>query len=298
MRNHKYTLYLKVKYKVYVSGILTFSTKIVYDYRMNTGTDILLLSKNELEILKILKKHKQATPVFLAQHTAIPRATVYITLDKLKERGFIRLRKIEHKKIWELAPTETVLERIESIKDLFIENTAEYQTLNISENTDIAIYRGEKEIIKLFKGFAENHGGKRLLGVMGDRAGESWSHSISLRNINTVNEKIKEKGLLTETITSIACFEQQIKMFGQSWVDGYSGRASEVHILDSKYLDYEGQVFVFGNKVYLVHMRDKLFIEIKNAEISKMIICMLKFIQDNSKSVNLNELLKELSLRV
>ncbi|MES2470775.1 MAG: helix-turn-helix domain-containing protein [Patescibacteria group bacterium] len=265
---------------------------------MKTGkqasNDLLLLTPNEIEVLHYLQGQKASTPVTLAQASGIPRPTVYITLDKLQKRGLVESRKVGRKKTWIKISTEKLLKDIERLKSTLIADDADYRHINLTENTDLAIYQGEKTIIKLFYKLIEKHGKSRLMGIQGDYAGDAWKDTFSVEAINAVNAKIKKVGLITEIITSKDWFERQIKTFGRSWAENFGGRAALVHFIDKKYLDYESQIFIFENQLYLVSMKEKLFIEIKNQQIAKLIISLLKFVEDHSPSVDINKQLESL----
>ncbi len=253
---------------------------------------LLLLSKNETEILELVKEKGQATPLSLAKSCKIPRPTIYITLDKLKDRGLIRSRKLDRKKIWELTKTTEMREHIEDLKNVLTGDKRTYDKIQVTEDTDLTIHRGADAILNLFKKFAGDHNGKRLMGMSGNLSADAWKDTIPLSDINTINSKIKEQGLLTEMISSEGWFKQQARMFGKNWVENFIGRATQVHFIDNTYLDYSSQIFVFGSELYLVSMRERLFIEVKNKQIAALIISLLKFVEDKSKSVDINQILK------
>ena len=263
--------------------------------RVSSGNKLLLLTDNEIQLLQLLKNSLGSTPASLAKQCSIPRPTIYITLDKLEERGLVQSRRIGKRKIWEIVSEDALQSQLEQLRHLLIPSRGEYQQVNVSSNTDLAIYRGEKTILKLFTSFVEKHSGSRLLGVQGDFAGDAWKNTIKTEDINTINAKIKKNKLITEFITSKKWFQRQIGLFGKSWAENFMGRAAQIHFVDHKYLDYESQIFLFENKLYLVSMRDKLFIEVKNQHISKLIISLIKFIEDHSKSVDINEMLKKMT---
>ncbi len=256
--------------------------------------DLLLLSKNEHDILQILKAKKHSTPAALAKLCPIPRPTIYITLDKLKMRGLVTVRKQNKRKIWEVAETQSVKEDIDNLKNKLIPDTGTYNTLQITDTTDITIHQGGDAILNLFLKFANTHNGRRLMGMSGNRSVAAWKDAVSIKDINAINHKIKTQGLISEIITSEDWFKDQVKIFGLSWAENFIGRTAQVHFIDNMYLDFESQIFIFGNELYLVSMRERLFIEIKNRQIANLLIALLKFVEDNTRTVNINQILKDM----
>ncbi len=257
--------------------------------------DLLLLSKNEGSILSLFNLNDKHTPLTLAKLCPIPRPTVYLVLESLKKRGLVYSLKHGKKKYWYKTNEDVLDEQLFKIKRKVNRQVNDYQKMIISEDTDLTIYRGQETIANLFKNLINKHGGNRLIGIQGDHVGEAWSKTFDIKEVDRINQLIIEKNMLTEIIASKKCFEDQLEIFGQSWVDNFIGRAAQVHFLDSKYLNYESQIFIFGHKIYLVSMREALFIEIKNKQIAKLIISLIKFVEDNTPNVDINKVLRDMS---
>jgi len=86
---------------------------------------------------------------------------------------------------------------------------------------------------------------------------------------------------------------EQINLFGDNWVRGFEGRTAIFNKIPNKYLQYSSQLFIFEDQVYLVSMQEGVFIEIKNSEIAKLILSMVRFIQDHSEILDGNAFLRE-----
>jgi DNA-binding transcriptional ArsR family regulator len=255
---------------------------------------ILQLTENELEILNIFNQSKHETPASLSKRSSIPRPTIYLTLEKLTDRGLIYISKLGKRTVWKKADDEMITNNISQLKSGLLHNRVKYEKINITEDTDVTIYRGEKTILNLFIKLIDKHGGNRLMGIQGDRAGDSWKETFSLDNINMINKRVKEKGMITEIITSKNWFERQIEIFGKGWAENFAGRAAQVHFIDNKYLDYESQIFIFEDQVILASMSEALFIEVKNKKISKLLISLIRYIEDSSHSVDINKIIYKL----
>lgn len=263
-------------------------------YRKTLPLDLLALTPNESTIFSMLQISKDSTPATLAKKCSIPRPTIYITLESLVNRGLVRQRKLNNKKIWEISDMNTIHASIENLRDVLLENKGNQKKLKVNENTDIVAHHGRQTILNLFEKLIYKHAGNRLMGIQGTYAGDAWEHIFDTADLNKINSLMRDEGLITEIITSKDWFKRQIDIFGKSWAKNFIGRTAQVHFIDDKYLDYKSQIFLFENQLYLVSMDDQIFIEIKNKEVSKLIISLMRFIEDNSKAADINKILLEM----
>jgi len=253
--------------------------------------DLLQLHNNERVILSLIDKH--TTPLELARNSKIPRPTIYLTLEKLKARGLIKRKKEHHKIFWIKVPDKELQYNLQELqKNLISEETGEEKIL-LEEKTQIIIHRGKDSIIRAFENILTQSTKERLIIIQGDDSGKAWDKNFGLENINRFNNIIKEQGIITELITSKKCFTDQVTQFGLDWAKTYEGRSTRVQNIYSKYLSYSSQVFIFKNQVFLISMIDKVFIEINNEQISKLLVSFSRFIQDHSEIFDVNMLLRE-----
>jgi sugar-specific transcriptional regulator TrmB len=258
------------------------------------GSNALLqLSDNEQEILDLLEK--SSTPLELSRQCTIPRPTIYITLEKLQKRGLAIKMKREGKYYWEKHSEHQVESAISGLQQKLLNKyTRHVKKTVIEDKAEVIIYKGEKAIFNLFSELIEKHAGERMITIQGDHSGDAWEKVFSMKNINAVNKKIKDKKMITELITSKRWFEKQRHQFGIEWAKDFEGRAMRVQNIDHEYLDTSGQIFIFKDHIFLVSMSEEVFIEIKNPHIAKLLVLLSRFIQDHSNSIDANALLREL----
>ena len=261
--------------------------------RASSTATLLNLSKNEQLILDLLDNYD--TPIELAKHCPIPRPTIYITLDKLANRGLIFRQKHLNKKRWLKNSPEYVEKLLKDASLSLLKSTPKpSEKISVSDNLQISVHKGPKQISELLSGFIRKYPHERLIMISGNEVIDSWDRVLGVKKINAFNRQIKEAGMITELITSKKWFEYQAKTFGPEWSKDFEGRSTRVQNIDDKYLDYSSQIFIIKNRVYLVSMEDEVFIEIKNNEIAKLIISLTRFIQDHSSVFDPNALLREL----
>ena len=252
---------------------------------------LLQLSENEQVILDLMDKH--STPVALAKHCSIPRPTVYITLDKLHDRGLVLRHKYANKVHWRKNSEENIENLINETKQYLLKNSGSQGKISISNNIQISIHKGQKQISKLLLDMIQRFPEDRMIMISGSLVADSWNRVLGLEKINSFNRAVKEVGMITELVTSKKWFIEQANLFGVEWAKDFEGRSTRVQNIDNKYLDYSSQIFILKNRVYLFSMEDEVIIEIKNAEIVKLLVSLTRFIQDHSEVFDTNALLRE-----
>jgi len=252
---------------------------------------LLGLTKNEKIVLSLLDEHNN--PVSIAKKCKIPRATVYVTLEKLEKRGLIKQRKRLNKKHWEREQEEIIEKTILNVSKYLNFQEDIKNKISLKDKTHIIIYRGEEEIMNQFSKMITQHSGERMLSLSGVMSGVAWGSLISSSNIDEMNKLIKDEKMITELVTSKQWFMEQINLFGNDWAKGFEGRTAVFNKIANEYLQYSSQLFILEDQVYLVSMQEGVFIEIKNSEIAKLILSMVRFIQDHSEILDGNAFLRE-----
>ena len=261
--------------------------------KSHDSNKLLQLSDNEQRILGLLEK--SSTPLDLSKLCTIPRPTIYITLEKLQRRGLAIKKKREKKYYWERHTEEQAESAISDLQQkLLNKHTRHMKKTVIKNKAEVVIYKGEKAIFNLFSELIGKNAGERMITIQGDQSGDAWEKVFSMKNINAINKKIKDKRMITELITSKRWFEKQRHQFGIEWAKDFEGRSMRAQNIDHEYLDTSGQIFIFQDRIFLVSMSEEVFIEIKNPHIAKLLVLLSRFIQDHSNGMDANALLREL----
>ena len=75
---------------------------------------------------------------------------------------------------------------------------------------------------------------------------------------------------------------------------GLAGRAASTHVIDEEYFKHGGQIWIFKNSLYFIAMNEEIIIEVRNSEIQKLVLSLFRFIQDNSRKIDVNAILRSL----
>ena len=198
----------------------------------NDAARLLSLSKNEQTILTLLDRYN--TPVALAGHCIIPRPTIYITLAKLAERGLIKKIKYHKKALWQKISEQKINDLIFKLQKSLMESPDQSDQLSMTRNSHVSIHHGGKDLLNLFSTLIENYRRERMINISGSEAGPAWSKILGSDNIDKINKKTKDVGMINELITTEKFLDLQIKSFGKKWAVNFEGRSLRVQNIEEK----------------------------------------------------------------
>ena len=257
---------------------------------------VLGLSKKEDKVLLALQDGSN-TPVLLSRTTKVSRPAIYAILNNLKKRGLVGSNILNGKKHWSLASERDIEEILYATKRTLLKIPEGKVEIHGRIDSAIVVHRGEGAIKKLIAHILLEHQNEKLHGLQGNVSSIGWDKMFNVEETNYFNEAVKKNGVIVEAILPQNWFEQHIKKLGAVWAKGFEGRTTRVNTIDAKYFAHGGQMFVFKNSLYLLALNEEIVIEIKNSEIQKMILALFSFIQDNSRTIDANAILRKLMVQ-
>jgi hypothetical protein len=105
---------------------------------------------------------------------------------------------------------------------------------------------------------------------------------------------VKKNGIIVDALLPDGWFERQTRLLGVAWAKDFEGRTTRTHVVDEQYFKHGGQLYLFKNSIYLNAHNEELVIEIRNSEIQKMLMAFFLFMQDHSRVIDANEILRNL----
>lgn len=258
---------------------------------------LLGLSKKEEKALLALRGGA-STPLLLARATKISRTAVYAILQNLKKRGLAQARITDGKKRWSLAPEREIEEVLYEAKRALLEIPEGREEAHGLSDATIIVHRGAEAIRKLMNGILADNKNQRFYGFQGDIAAINWNKVFTLEDTNRFNRAIKKNNIIVDAILPDGWFERQTRELGVDWAKDFEGRTTRVNVIDAEYFAHGGQMFIFKQSIYLMALGEELVIEIRNSEIQRMLLMFFKFIQDNSRVIDANEILRQIIAEV
>lgn len=251
------------------------------------------LSPKEEKVLTALRDGAN-TPLLAARKTGVSRPAVYAILKNLKKRGLAEYHTRSGKKHWQICGERGIDAAIADAKRALLDIPEGRQELYGEADTAIVVHRGEHAIKTLLHDIIEKNKGERLYGYQGSVSQIGWEKFFSVTETNRLNRAIKENGLIVEAIAPENWFEEQVKRAGISWAKDFEGRTTRFNVIDPKYFEHGSQMFIFQKSLYLLALNEDIIIEIRNSEIQKMILALFEFVQDHSRAIDANALLRKL----
>jgi len=254
---------------------------------------LLGLSKKEQKVLIALQEGA-TTPVKLSKATDVSRTAIYAILQNLKKRGIVTSNVKNGKRFWVLEDGREIEKILYSVKRTLLQIPEGREEVHGLSDSSVIVHRGKEAVRKLMNALLSDHQNERFYGFQGDVAAINWNDAFTVEETNRFNRNIKKNGIIVEAILPDGWFERQTRELGVEWAKDFEGRATRVNVIDAEYFAHGGQVFIFKQSIYLMALGEELVIEIRNSEIQKMLLTLIKFIQDNSHIIDANALLREI----
>lgn len=254
---------------------------------------LLGLSAKEVRVLGAVWAGKD-TPLLIAQETKVSRPATYEILERFKKRGLVKTNIRNGRHYWSPAkPQDLEAELYSTKKTLFnIEDGVE-KVHGVSDAT-VVVHRGAKALHTLIHSMMNDHKNQRIYMTAGDRVTLGWSRVFGLERINEFNRSLKKNKLISEIVAVEGLFERQTAENGIEWAIDFEGRTAMTNYISPEYLDNAGQLWVIGKSLYLMAIQEEIIIEVRNSEIQKLVLSMFRFMQDHSRKIDVNALLREL----
>ncbi|MBI2409871.1 hypothetical protein HYV30_02405 [Candidatus Kaiserbacteria bacterium] len=252
---------------------------------------LLGLSKKEEKILTALQSGVD-TPLLLARATRVSRTAAYAILYNLKKRGLAESHITSGKKMWRLAPERDIEGVLYAAKRTLLKIPEGTEEVHGLSDATVIIHRGQDSIRKVLGELLFAHKNERFYSLVGDSAAVNWNKTFSLQETNRFNRALKKNNIIAESIFQDGELERMARELGVSWARDFEGRTTRVGVVEGEYFNHASQVFIFKQSIYLMALGEELVIEIRNSEIQKMLLSFLKFMQDHSRVIDANEILR------
>ncbi len=264
---------------------------------------VLGLKNNEVKILEALNVSLNITE--LAEATKLPRTSLNFMLLKLKKRGFVESHDVGKRKRWQRLGDEK-LEQL--MKSLYVSNTTtkdvhEKLYLKKSENTELVIYRGMKNLIHMYKRMIELHKYERLYFIQPNQAADLVLKKFPFKDLIEINKTILKNKIIVEAILHdnaipfyIEALKRHKKTHGevQEIFQSFNGRLADTTYVPKEFLDFNAEVVMMGDTVFLLNWKEEVAAEIKNQDIVGIFRKMFEAIKMYGSKVDQNPVIDKL----
>ncbi len=260
---------------------------------MNTPFKAFGLSGTASAVLAQVKAGRE-TPVQISKETDISRPAIYAILAQLEEQGLVTRHAVKGAARWRVASASQINRLLERAREEILGSKEEREVLYQEDNVGVKVYRGRKTISEVMRYIFQEHRGQTCIGFQGDNVFADWRDLLGAETINDLNKSIKKNGMVIQVIVPEGSFERSFDIMGLEWAKHFEGRAYRVNEISDDYFKHKGEMFLFKDSVYLISMREQVVIEIQHSQIQKMLYLLFEYVQDTSKVIDGNEILRQL----
>jgi predicted transcriptional regulator len=241
---------------------------------------ILGLDKYEQVILNTLTEEKTLL-ADISKLTEIPRTSLYYTLPRLLDRGFIEKRKIGTKIYWWKRPNQEIKQQVQKALNKIFNQSSESFTKNISNQSDITFYYGAENVAKVFEEMVKIPKNSRWYGIQPGPSILDLIPKVPTYKTVTFNKKVKEKKLIVEGIVHEGYIEEMKNIMKpddyKALLESFGGRSADYAKLPPDYMsNISSEIYLFDDRVALVNWKEEFAVIIHNEDVFNLLFEMFK----------------------
>lgn len=255
--------------------------------------ELLGLSRAEVKVLDAVWAGRD-TPLLIARYTKVSRPAVYEILERFKKRGLVKTNIRDGKRYWSPAKARDLEEALYNTKKALLNIEDGVEEVHGLSDAIVIVHRGGEAVRALIRSLFRDHKNERMYGVQGDLVNIGWNKVFGVEATNELNRWVKSNHIIVEGIVPHGLFERLTAENGIGWARDFEGRMAVTHTIGEEYFEHGGQVWIFKHSLYLIAMHEEMIIEVRNSEMQKLMLALFHFIQDHSRKIDVNEVLREL----
>ncbi len=256
-------------------------------------TRLLGLSSKESKVLEAVKDGFN-TPLVISSKTKVSRPAIYEALNRFKKRGLVKTNIKNGKKYWSLVPVRSIEASLFDAKKFLLDVSDGVEEIRGVDDATVIVHRGAEALHRVVQSISSDYKDKRIYMIQGDKVSPGWTRVFGLERINKFNRSLKKNQLISEMVVNPGLFERQIEEHGEKWAIDFEGRTAMTHYMDGEGFEHAGQIWIIKNSMYLMAIEEEVIIEVRNSDIQELVLSMFRFIQDHSRKIDVNALLREL----
>lgn len=250
------------------------------------------LSREEAVILEMLQKTARSSVTGLADSVKIPRTTVHFLLKKLKKRGFVEQIKIGGHYEWKIF-SQTDLSR--KLRKLLAAFELKSDILGGIEGDDIGVevYKGKEKIKEIYKNILKVGNNERVYVIQGNKSAKKALQKIDKEYFFDFHKAFKKRRVIMEGVIGESTLEI-FKRLTTKELESHSDRLIITHVVPDQFVDFNVDIIMYSNSVFIVNIEEENIIFIKNISIIQALKSLLSFMQANSEKIDLNAYIKQI----
>jgi Icc-related predicted phosphoesterase len=226
-------------------------------------------------VLKVLRRSKKSNSVtHIAIEADLPRTTTGFVLNELAVRGLALRIKVRNHFEWQLAPTS-------ALPPIFASDSTKTRTLI-----------GVESIEEVTRTISSLSRGERVYVVQGNVSAEKALKKLSREYLHAFHSQLKERQVIIEGVVG----QRALKLFREMSADNlrsHKNRLVIAHVVPDRYVDFDCDLYVVRNTVFISHYRDLRTRIITDPAFASAIQLLITYILDNAERIDLNEFIEK-----
>jgi predicted transcriptional regulator len=266
-------------------------------------TNLLGLTKNEIKVLQLLKN--SLNPIVISNISSgvkVPRMTIYLVLDSLKNRGLVGYIRKGKRRFWHMVDTKTLTSSIiNALTD--ISNSSEVSVT--AKNSGFTIYKGIDSLYKSWDSLRDLPPHTRVYGIQPTASIKLSLKKIDWRRIKPLQESILNKPIIIDGVLPKDYYPTYAKLFAhdkelqKTSLESFIGRGTDMTFVDEKYFkNSETELLILPTVAYLTDWKNEVSIEIKNPVMMAFLRQLYELAKGYGRKVDQNEYIKGIISRL
>jgi predicted transcriptional regulator len=260
---------------------------------------LLSLSNNEVKILKVLEVNNPLTVALLSKNTKIPRMTIYLTLNSLKNRGILNYNRLGKRKYWKINEKEKISKILWDALQKF--NSSENITTVKTNDSGFSVIKNMESLWSIWQEAVAGNKDSRIYGIQPTESlkeilnKSDWQNKIAPINEAITNNKLIIEGLTREDYipTYLKYFEND-KSKQRKILEDLQNRMSDMVNVSNDHFKYPVDFMMFKDKAFLINWKNEVAIEIKNTDMLNFLKELFDLARGYGKKVDQGNYIREL----
>lgn len=261
---------------------------------------VLSLDSREKAILASIDT--ACSPFDIAERTRIPRTSVLYMLKKLISRNLVDVVKIGKRKKFVAISDKKFRGLILNILDQTAPNAEDQKgaSLRVSKEAEFAIHVGSGEVIKAFERIASINTNERVRAIQPNKSWMNAHKNLKPAQLIQFNEAIKENRIIVDGILQSNAYTLYKEYFKHDPVtlraisQSFTDRMADYTAVHEKFFDYNAEIWIYQQTVFIINWRQKFAIEITNPDVMNFMKDMYEIVKQSGNKIDHNQVMKKI----
>lgn len=253
---------------------------------------LLALSKKEDKILAFLAGIPHSKVTDIALETKMPRTTVHFLLKKLSKRGLVERIAVNGHYEWKFLSKTEFSKKLRKLLSGFESKTDILGGIE-GQGVGVEVYSGKERIKEIYKNILKVGSNERVYIIQGNKSAKRALEKIEKEYFFDFHKAFKKKDVIMEGVIG----ESTLDLFKKLTIkelESHADRLIITHIVPDQFVNFDIDIIIYGNYVFITNLEEENTIFIKNISITQALKSLLAFMQANSRKIDLNAYIKKI----